>query len=55
MAFEIEGKPKPHIDIKEFAKIKLEVKDGKVLADGDQLYINGKELKTEKIKEGKVC
>ncbi len=55
VTLEIEGKPKPHIDIKEFAKIKLEVKDGKVLADGDQLYISGKELKTEKIKEGKVC
>lgn len=55
VTLEIESRPKPHIDIKEFAKIKLEVKDGKVLADGDQLYIKGKELKTEKIKEGKVC
>ncbi len=54
VTLETESRPKPHIDIKEFAKIKLEVKDGKVLADGDQLYINGKELKTEKIKEGKV-
>ncbi len=54
VSLEMETKPKPHISFKEFSKIKLEVKDNRVLADGDQLYINGKELKSEKIKEGKV-
>jgi len=54
VSLEIEGHPKPHISFKEFSKIKLEVKDNKVLADGDQLYVNGKELKTKNVKEGKV-
>jgi len=50
-----EPNPKKFITIKEFAKIKLEIRDGKVLADGRHLFINGKMLKTEKVREGKVC
>ena len=49
-----ESKPKKEIIFKEFSKIKFKVKEGKVLAEGKQLYVNGKELKSEKIKEGKV-
>ncbi len=51
----IESKPKKEIAFKEFSKIKFKVKDGKVLAEGKQLYVNKNELKTQEIKEGKVC
>ena len=51
----IESKPKKEVTFKEFSKIKFKVLDGKVLAEGKPLKINDKEIKTEKVKEGKVC
>ncbi len=50
----IESKPKKEVTFKEFSKIKFKVADGKVLAEGKQLSVNGKPITTAKVKEGKV-
>ena len=55
VSLEIEGHPKKHISFKEFSKIKFKVVEGKVLAEGKQLSVNGKSILTENGKEGKVC
>ncbi len=55
---EIEGvkanPARPQISIDEFFSVKLEVKDGKVLANGHKLMVDGKPLSMNKVKEGKV-
>ena len=55
VAKDIESKPRKEITFKEFSKIKIKVKDGKVLAEGKEISVNGKEINTTKVKEGKVC
>ncbi|MCX6772199.1 MAG: methionine--tRNA ligase [Candidatus Micrarchaeota archaeon] len=42
------------ITIEHFLTVKMEVKDGIAYADGKELLVNGKPVKTEKVKEGKV-
>jgi methionyl-tRNA synthetase len=42
------------INIKEFAKVKLSVVDGKVLADGNVLKVSGKDVNIERVMNGSV-
>lgn len=51
----IESRPRKEITFKEFSKIKFRVKDGKVLAEGKPLVVNGKPVTTKEVREGKVC
>ena len=51
----VKNAPLPHITIKEFAQVKLEIKDYCALAEGKKLYVNNHLIKTKIIKEGKVC
>jgi hypothetical protein len=44
----------PQISIDEFFSVKLEVKGGKVLANGHKLMVDGKPLAMGKVKDGKV-
>jgi len=46
--------PKPLITIKDFQKIKIEVKDYQVVSDGIPLTTKNEELKLKNIKEGNV-
>lgn len=42
------------ITIEHFLTVKMEVKNGIAYADGKALTVNGKQVKTEKVKDGKV-
>ncbi len=44
----------PAISIDEFFSVKMEVKDGKIFANGHALLVDGKPIKLVKVKDGKV-
>ncbi len=50
----IKPKPKKHISIKEFSKIRLEIEDGIAMAEGKPLLAAGKKIKTKLVKKGKI-
>jgi hypothetical protein len=52
-AHKLHHEEKPKIGIKEFAKIKMEIKNHEFLVDGKPVLAGGKEIKV-KIKDGKV-
>ena len=47
--------PKKEIDFRDFEKVKIEVRDFKVLCEGKPLATSKEELKTRNVKEGSVC
>ena len=47
--------PKQAIDFKEFSKIKMEAREGKVFYNGKTLFAGKQPLETKKVKEGKIC
>jgi len=53
-ALGIESKPRKQITLKDFLEVKLEVKNFEVLAAGAPLIAAGKQLRTAKIRNGKV-
>lgn len=50
----ITSKPKKQITIKQFSQVKLEVKNYVAYADGHELLAGKEQIKTQKIKEGKI-
>ena len=48
------GKPAKEITIDQFLAVKLEVKGGILLANGKPVLVGGKQVKTEKVLDGKV-
>ncbi|MCP4646658.1 MAG: methionine--tRNA ligase [bacterium] len=50
-----ESKPMEQITFKEFSKVKFNVRDWKVSAEGKQLIAGNKLIKTRGVSDGKVC
>ena len=51
---EISPNPKKVIEFKEFTKVKIEAKDGKVMYNGKQLFAGKKPVESKEIKEGRI-
>jgi len=47
--------PKPHLSIKEFGKVPMEVKGYVLCSEGKFLTVNGKQIKTRIVKDGSVA
>ncbi len=50
----VQSKPAEEITIGQFSKISMQIKDFVAYADGKKLLVNGKPVKTSKIKDGKI-
>ena len=48
------SKPKKEINIKEFLALDSIVKDNGILSEGKKWFVEGKEIRTKKIKDGKI-
>ncbi len=54
-AKDLQQKSKQCVTFDEFTKIKFEIKDYSVFADGKLLLVSNNPIRTERIKEGRVC
>ncbi len=47
--------PKPEIDIKDFSRIKMDVKDFAAICEGKPLATGSEEIRTRNVKQGRLC
>jgi methionyl-tRNA synthetase len=51
----VKSAPKPEIDIKDFSRIKMDVKDFAAVCEGKPLATASEELRMRNVKQGRVC